>query len=750
MDYYSHSHEAIEKKEWRLLSSHLQKTGAKAASFLDTAGCADLGMAIGLLHDVGKYTHEFQARLVGSHSRVNHSTAGAKIAIKLYQEKLGKLLAFCIAGHHAGLANGVNGNRTTALQYRLLEQVPVPDPVWKDEIELPSEISLPFLSPPSESGYAGNSIALLIRMMFSALVDADFLDTEAWFAEKDGTRLSRGDFPPLVELRNRLSISLGVLSKKSDTSIVNQLRGEILAHARGKSKEAPGLFSLNVPTGGGKTLTSLAFALDHAVEHDLDRVIYVIPYTSIVEQTAAVFREVLSVDKFESDLIVEHHSTFDEDQISDRESRKKLQLAMENWDAPIIVTTAVQFFESLYANRPSRCRKLHNIANSVEILDEAQTLPLKYLKPCIATIDELARNWRTSVVLCTATQPALRKSDGFAGGLENVRELAPEPHQLQRSLRRTRVVREGQIDDEELACRIESSPQVLCIVNTRRHARMLYESIRHLQGAFHLTTLMCARHRTECLDTIRRRLKSGEPVRLIATSLIEAGVDVDFSSVWRAEAGLESIIQAAGRCNREGRLESLGVVHVFEPASGAGRKPPPEIEQFAAAARSVIRDHDDPMTLDAVRGYFQELYWLRGDEALDVKQILQRLQRQRASLDFPFEDIAADFRLIETPLVPIIIPWSGYERNDRNAESLIRSLYGVARPGGVARKLQSFVVQVPQRVRAELLAVGAVEIIREAEFGSQFVALANEEIYFNDIGLDWEDPTFRTGESLIL
>lgn len=754
MNFYAHSHDIVEKKDWHLLSSHLKGTGVKAASFLDIVGCADLGMAAGLLHDLGKYSLEFQNRLSGNQNRVNHSTAGAGIAIERYGEKLGKLLAFCIAGHHAGLANGVHGERITALQDRLREHVPVLDPTWKKEIAIPSpsdlSSSLSALKPPGESCHGGHSIALLVRMLFSALVDADYLDTEAWFAGKDGTRPNRGEYLSLAELRGRLSGFLEKLLANSNTGFVNELRREILAHARGRATDSPGLFSLTVPTGGGKTLTSLAFALDHAIEHGLDRVIYVIPYTSIVEQTAAVFRQALSVGRIENDLIVEHHSTFDEERISFRESREKLRLAMENWDAPIIVTTSVQFFESLFANRPSRCRKLHNIANSVVILDEAQTLPLKYLKPCVAVIDELARNWRTSMVLCTATQPALGKSDGFTGGLENVRELAPEPSRLQMGLRRTRIVREGEIDDEDLAYRLELSPQVLCIVNTRRHARELYESISHLQGAFHLSTLMCARHRTECLDAIRQHLKAGEPVRLISTSLVEAGVDLDFPSVWRAEAGLESVIQAAGRCNREGRLESFGEIHVFEPALGEGRQPPPEINQFAAVARSVFRKHDDPMDLQAIREYFQELYWLRDDEALDEKRILPRLEMQRASLDFPFEEIASDFRLIESPMVPVIVPWAGYGQEDDLASSLIDRLQGIERPGWIARKLQPFVVQIPQQARAELLNVGAVEAIRGAEFDHQFMVLRNMEIYTSDVGLSWDDPLFRTVESLIV
>ncbi len=750
IEYYAHSHPEVEKSDWHLLSHHLKNTGDRSASSLKDVGCEELARVLGLLHDLGKYSSEFQGRLAGNHARVNHSTAGAKIALERYGENLGKLLAFCIAGHHSGLANGVNGQRITALKDRLQEHVPILDPVWKREIEIPPSLKPPHFKLPEQDGYAGHSVSMLVRMLFSALVDADYLDTEAWFAEKEGRQINRGSFASLEKLRVRLSDFLEKLSGNSNASFVNDLRLQILTHARSKATDSPGLFSLTVPTGGGKTLTSLAFALDHAIENGLDRVIYVIPYTSIVEQTAAVFRKALSRDENENDPIIEHHSNFDEGQNTFRESREKLRLAMENWDAPIIITTSVQFFESLFANRPSRCRKLHNIANSVVILDEAQSLPLKFLRPCIATIDELARNWRTSIVLCTATQPALGESDGFVGGLQNIRELAPEPSRLQKSLMRTTIVREErQIDDQELASYFESLPQVLCIVNTRRHARELYESIRHLEGALHLSTLMCARHRSKRLESVQRRLKGGEPVRLISTSLVEAGVDLDFPTVWRAESGLESIIQAAGRCNREGRLE-LGKVHVFEPVPGEGRGTPPSIEKFAGVARSIFRNHEDPVKLSAIREYFKELYWIQGGESLDKMQILKRLEREKAGFDFPFEEIANDFHLIESPLVPVIVPWTGgCDQQDDSVKSLIDSLQWVEKPGMIARKLQPFVVQIPQQSRSELLNTGAASAICPAKFGDQFIELKNEDIYFDDIGLSWDDPLFRSSESLI-
>ena len=748
--YYAHSVASVDREGWHGLSTHLEGTGERAAAFLESAGCADLGRAVGLLHDLGKYTREFQARLAGG-APVDHSTSGAKVAMDRYGKPLGKMLAFCIAGHHAGLANGVNGDRTSALADRLGAPVPTPDPVWEQEISLPTSLPRPAIRPRDKKDNIGFCAAFFIRMLFSALVDADYLDTEAYYAELEGKPKPRGRHPALSELSERLDSRLAELAAEPEAnSSVNDLRREVLTHARNKADAPPGLFTLTVPTGGGKTLTSLAFALGHAVRHGLARVIYVIPYMSIIEQTAAVFRDALQAgDADAADFVLEHHSAFDEDRIGCREAKAKLQLAMENWDAPIVVTTAVQFFESLFANRPSRCRKLHNIANSVVVLDEAQTLPLNVLRPCVAVLDELARNWRASIVLCTATQPALTEEQGFSGGFKDMRELAPEPRRLYRALKRTRIVQRGKMDDTQLRERLRESPQALCIVNTRRHARDLYESIADMKGAFHLTTWMCARHRGARLDDVRERLKTGAPARLIATSLVEAGVDVDFPVVWRAEAGLESIVQAAGRCNREGRAP-LGDVYVFEPAEGEGRKPPPEIAQFASAFRSVARRHqDDPMSLEAIEDYFREVYWIKGNE-LDAKSILRDIEARRQSLDFPFETIAEKFRLIETTMVPVIVPWRGMNGNDDRPERLIEELERVERPGRIARRLQPYIVQIPPYARTDLLDAGAARVVREDDFGRQFVVLVNEKLYRAEVGLTWDDPTYRDPGGLCL
>ncbi|WP_369798708.1 CRISPR-associated helicase Cas3' [Achromobacter sp. DMS1] len=562
--------------------------GALARRFAGAFGAAELAEVQGWLHDLGKYSEAFQQRLRGAAHRVDHSTWGARVAVRRYPH-LGHLLAYGIAGHHAGLANGDGEGERTALRQRLDPgfELPALDPAWEQDFTLPAELALPRLKAHSRAR-ANFQWAFLARMLFSCLVDADFLDTERFYLRAQGLPDYRGadtNPPGLVQLQAELNQYLAGLSGHGE---VNAIRAEILRHVRERAERAPGLFSLTVPTGGGKTLASLAFALDHAIRHGLRRVIFVIPFTSIVEQNAAVFRKALG--PLGDQAVLEHHSAFVQsepprDDPEKYQAQKKLQLAMENWDAPIVVTTAVQFFESLFAARPSQCRKLHRIAGSVVVLDEAQAMPLKLLRPCVAAIDELARNYRASVVLCTATQPALA-APAFEGGLTEVRELAPDPGRLFRKLERVRVRHLGMLDDEALAGHMRAREQVLCIVNNRRHARAVYQAMADLPGACHLTTLMCARHRSAVLDEVRARLKKGQPCRLVSTSLIEAGVDVDFPTVLRAEAGLDSIAQAAGRCNREGlRPRDGSEVLVFLPEN-PDWAPPPELAQYAQAARA--------------------------------------------------------------------------------------------------------------------------------------------------------------------
>ncbi|MCG5242232.1 CRISPR-associated endonuclease Cas3'' [Azospirillum doebereinerae] len=765
---YAHSVPGRDESVWEPLSEHLTAVASHAAVSATVFGGQRMAEAMGALHDVGKLIQEFQDYIRGKGTSVDHSTAGAVIARERYGAVLGQIMAFGIAGHHAGLANGrVAGGGISSLKERLDGKIPLPLSPDLDVAPATVTLSAPVLS----TGFTHHfSLPFLIRMLFSCLVDADRLETERFYARFDaearGKTAARGCPLTVEDLRDRLDAHL--LRFKDKDGPVNALRAEVLAGVRAKAEEAPGLFSLTVPTGGGKTLASLAFALDHAVRHGLRRVIYVIPFTSIVEQTADVFREALGSD----DAVLEHHSGFDFDPPSRKTRRKtaesddeapdgarKLRLASENWDRPVVVTTSVQFFESLFASHPSSCRKLHAIAGSVVILDEAQTLPLKCLRPCLETLRELARGYRTSVVLCTATQPAVTVEAGFAGGLDTVRELAPDPRDLYRRLKRVTVAHLPEpLDDETLAERLLDETQVLCIVNNRRHARDLLRRIRGEDGARHLSTCLCAAHRRAELASIREELELKRPVRLVSTSLVEAGVDFSFPTVYRAMAGLDSIAQAAGRCNRNGDLPELGRVFVFSSPEGEGRKPPPELGQFAEVAASVLRGHDDPLALDTLRAYFQRLYWQRGPEELDaalvgdgpapIRGILKALDLYKSDREYPFADIAKAFRIIESPLVPVIVPYKPAGDPDvvqRLLETLKR--LPAEKTGGIARALQPYLVQIPRSARNALLAAGSAECVRGDEFGDQFVSLVNGDLYHPDVGLDWEDPTFRKIET---
>ena len=740
--FYAHSTPRKDKSDWQSVQSHLKAVAERSERNGNWFGAGTLGRMAGLLHDLGKYTREFQLRLSGDTRRVDHSTWGARISCETFGP-LGQLLAYAIAGHHAGLANGREGETRRCLQDRLNEEPPhALDPVWQSEVCLPAGADPSWVR--GFRPFPGRELfqqSMLGRMLFSCLVDADYLDTEEFYrtAENQHSRPRALKQPELHQLRGRLDERL---SRFTADSQVNQLRAEILTHVRQQATQPPGTFSLTVPTGGGKSLASLAFALDHAIHHGLRRVIFVIPFTSIVEQNAAVFREAFG--DLGKEAVLEHHSAFVDSTQTAKNARDKLHLAMENWDAPIIVTTAVQFFESLFADRPSRCRKLHNIASSVVILDEAQTLPLKLLRPCVAVLEELALNYRTTVVLCTATQPALGASDGFLDGFKAVRELAPSPQRLYEELKRVTVRHLGRLNSEALAEHLRKSEQVLCIVNNRRHARALYEAVADRPGAYHLTTLMCAKHRTSVLNQVRRSLQEGRPCRLVATSLIEAGVDIDFPIVYRAEAGLDSIAQAAGRCNREGHYSATDSHVLVFAMDGDEYAPPPELKQFAQVFREVHRHHaDDPLSLKAIHAYFKALYWQKGSAELDSHNLLGLLKASQLE-SLPFETLAAKFRMIENLQFPVIVPWN----NDETARSALADLEWAESCGGLARTLQPYIVSLPRQAYEALRAAGAIQPKAPDRFGDQFMELMNLDLYREDIGLTWDNPSLIKTENL--
>ena len=755
--YYAHSAQdklgnLLPYERWQTLQSHSVNVGEMAAEFARVFGAQEIACQTGQLHDLGKYSEAFNCRLHGGPS-VDHATAGAKIAVERWRNVIGKLIAFCIAGHHAGLANGSGeGDNRRTLKQRLALQfgadIPALDNLWQQEIKLPQNLSAPPLK--ADAHHPFFSYAFFTRMLYSCLVDADYLDTEAFYLKLENKAAERGGYPDLNVLqhnfnqfindfRRRIAQAPEQTEAEKRNAALNRLRSEILDHAVEQAAQPQGLFTLTVPTGGGKTFTSMAFALEHAKQHGMRRVIYVIPFTSIIEQNAAEFRKAFG--ELGEQAVLEHHSTFDDGKLQNEATKDKLRLASENWDAPIVVTTAVQFFESLFADRSSRCRKLHNIAGSVIILDEAQMLPLNLLLPIMQAIKELAQNYRCSVVMCTATQPAVQAENGFYRGFENVREIAPKPTALFDKLCRTTVQHIGTQTDADLLAKLAEHPQMLIIVNNRRHARSLYDQAKPLDGTFHLTTLMCAKHRSQKLDEIRGRLKSGEPCRVIATSLIEAGVDVDFPLVMRAEAGLDSVAQAAGRCNREGKRPSENsFVWIFAPEEQW--KAPPELAAQAAVMRLTADSFsDDLLSTQAVAAYFAELYQLKGSE-LDNKKILKMHNDTGQSLDFPFQTIADKFHMIESHMQPLIIPFDG------EAENLISSLQHADHIGGLLRKLQPYTVQIPEKALAALYKAGRIESINEKNFGKQFYTLIGLDLYDEVAGLSWEDLNFFRAEGL--
>mgnify|MGYP001279789714 CR=1 FL=1 len=484
---FAHSVEGQPEQRWEPLSHHLTAVGRRAGAFAEWFGASKVALAMGLLHDIGKTALRYQIYIrqpadKGGPKGPDHSSAGAREAIGLYGRQAGRVMAFGIAGHHAGLMDG-SGHEGGNLSARLAKEIE-DYTGWQDHVAgLPTaealKAGLPPLDPnPIDPGF---SLAFLVRMLFSCLVDADFLETEAFYARSRGEEVpQRGG---AIEPEHIERVRDFVARHRRDDTAVNRLRSEILDHANGKAALPPGLFTLTVPTGGGKTLTSLSFAMQHAAAHGLRRIIYIIPFQSIIEQTAAIFREQVGL----GDAVLEHHSSFDWDRDrpkSDDEEGEgvagldKLRRDAENWDAPIVVTTAVQFFESLFAARTSKARKLHNLAKSVIILDEAQSIPVHLLRPCMAAIDELARNYGATVILCTATQPALRTQDealpkSGKSALEGLtipddRELAPDPRGLYEQLKRVNVEwRREPVSDGEIAERFAARPQMLCIVNSR-------------------------------------------------------------------------------------------------------------------------------------------------------------------------------------------------------------------------------------------------------------------------------------------
>lgn len=707
------AHSAEDGRE-QSIRQHLKGTAEMARRFAESFGAGDEAYAAGIMHDIGKYSDAFQRRLHGG-PKVDHATAGAYELLRAQR----LAAAFGVAGHHGGLPNcGGNGDTADKATFKgrmkkaLLGKVPDYS-AWITE-------AAPLPTAAWQRPHDKLDAAMMIRMLFSCLTDADFLDTEAFMSDGDAERGYVADWEAIAA-KLQCKIAPWLAAESTQGNLLNVQRTAILRRCLTQGEQQPqGLFTLTVPTGGGKTIASLAFAIKQAQALGKQRIIYVIPYTSIIEQTAAVFRSFLGDEN-----VLEHHSLVEYENAAEGEATQmslRLARATENWDMPIVVTTAVQFFESLFAARTSRCRKLHNIANSVVIFDEAQMLPIPYLRPCVWAIASLVRNYGVCAVLCTATQPALDKL--FAEFMPQIklREICSEATYDEKLFRRVRFQQEGDTSVKCIADALAAQSAGLCIVNTRANAKAVYDQLPP-EGRFHLSTLMVPKHRKAQLDEIRAILAHNQmypekqyPCRVVSTSLIEAGVDVDFPVVWREEAGLDSVLQAAGRCNREGqRSAEDSIVHVFR----LDETPAPLFRQPTDCYRFVTRRFADIAQPQAIHAYFQQLLMFKGREALDQKHILDTLSQ------FQFADVAENFHLIENNTHTVYIPL------DEESREAIVVLKNGNRNRALMRLLARYSVSIYDAHFRALLESGDVELLCE----NGDAILVNEQLYNKHTGL---------------
>ena len=724
--------------------AHSLGVAQRAREFAAVFHCAEWGWGIGLLHDLGKWTAGFQRRLQGG-PRVDHSTAGAQVLKNMTPPNY--MAAYAVMGHHAGLPDGGSAADAAgeATLFGRLKK-PVEDfSAYERELELPSFPMPPAVKLLERSGFTAS---FFIRMLFSCLVDADYLDTE--FFMQNG-QVERGGGEPVETLCERLLRHVEPWRKNENPATVNGRRTMMLNDCIAAGQTfGQGVYTLTMPTGGGKTIASLAFALEQARRYGLRRVIYVIPYTNIIEQNAQVFRDILGDEN-----VPEHHSGVSYD---DSEELQKIQLAAENWDRPVVVTTNVQFFESLFSNKPSRCRKLHNIAGSVIVFDEAQMFPAPYLKPCVRAIAELAANYRCTAVLCTATQPTLGQF--LPSGMET-REICRnvEGHfaffkraqtQMLGTVSEERLLQEitgrehgGQADVTERAlsenvwrarkdCTGEQAGeakrtprQALCILNSRKRVQRVFETLRETESCvYHLSTLMYPAHRRRVLAEVRERLKNGRDCILVATSLVEAGVDVDFQTVFRELAGLDSVIQAAGRCNREGKRnrETCRVV-VFTMEKEEDFAVPRELRQPIRVAQQVAESGGDFMGLGAVEEYFRRLYHYKG-EGTDALQIVERFENGMRGCSYPFAEVSREFQVIDSAAETILI----------DVEEEARAIAERLRRGAFSRRLLReagmYRVNVYQNDFEALQGAGLLE-----QIAPQIYGLRDRSLYTQEQGL---------------
>lgn len=681
-------------QQWTFQSNEEHSNGVAilASQFASEFGFENWGKIAGLLHDKGKEQDLFQKYIskesgydptIRFSGKVNHAYVGALIANQLYRQSY-PILSHIILGHHGGLKDYGD------FELKMREQIP------EDINVIPLDIPLTL---PSNFKPEASDFNHLIRILYSCLVDADYLDTEGFMNEENAEL--RKDKQSLCNLLPKLEAHLQNISASASDTPVNKIRAQVQKQCIVCADDSPGFFSLTVPTGGGKTLSSLVWAMKHAIKYNKRRIIIAIPYTSIIVQTAEILREIFGVEN-----ILEHHSNVDLDFKDDEhiksQNRQRLKLATENWDYPIIVTTNVRLFESMYSNKPSACRKLHNISNSVIILDEVQTLPTQYLQPIVDGLKSYQRLFGASILFTTASQPILTgKHFGTNNsikfdGIDNIKEIVPQSFLLHEKLSRVNLsIDEKSSNYDEIAERISKHDRVLCIVNTRKVAQELFSRLPKEGLTFHLSRMMCPIHVKETIQKIKDALKnnSDKVIRVVATQLIEAGVDIDFPIVYRQEAGLDSILQAAGRCNREGKLNSKGSAYVFsiEGVNHYGQI------KFANNARKNIVGNPDWFAPETMEKYFEQLY--SRSDTFDKAEIKRCLNKP---CDFSFKEAHENFRLIDDNGTTIYV-------NYGDCIEIIAQIKSEGLNPYLAKKLNQYGVTIKERDFKALLQYGAIK-----------------------------------------
>ncbi len=741
--------------EEQSLIEHSKGVARLAGEFAKSFGNEDWAQFAGMLHDLGKAFPDWQKHLRGlKSSSINHSEVGAQYAFSRMSpnDPFANVLPYLIAGHHAGLPDYDIGSgnelkkilggksyesllSVSGLQEMLNTTFPESIPFGKNDLrrENPQQILEHF--------------HLWIRMLYSCLVDADFLDTEAFMTPAQNEL--RGVDVTLSDLKKKFDFHMEEMAKNSVTSKLNDIRSSILTACREKAKFEPGFYSLNVPTGGGKTLSSMAFALEHALAHGKKRIVIAIPYTSIIEQTAKVYKYGTDDDEkieeikksgewlFGEENVLEHHCNFNFEQDEKYEIMKKQKLAVENWDTPIVVTTNVQLFESLFNAHSSSCRKLHNIVDSVVILDEVQMLPPEYLKSILSVLRGLVQCFGVTVVLCTATQPVLEGQIGsdkylFEGLAEDcVIPIIDNPQELAEQLKRVEInsdfAKERLPDWKALADKLCEYEQVLCVVQTRKDCRELHSLMP--EGTIHLSALMCAEERSDVVSAIKKKLRDGEAIRVVSTQLVECGVDIDFPVVFRAMAGMDSVAQSAGRCNREGKRET-GTVYLFEPPT---KNPPGLLRKGADVTRDLLEEYNYELQLspNLYEKYFTSYY--KKINGFDKENIFKATMLDGISDGkFQFRTLSDKYHLIDSGFQGTVYVRYCSPRTGKDNLDLLQRLASADVDKRLFRQLGRYSVNLPTKEILELCKAGRVWQPVEGIF---MQSLDDDNLYQPGLGL---------------